>query len=62
MTSPDPKATAVTLANAAQLAVEVLMRLPRNNSAAVSGNILTRTSAASMALATIRKKVAQTRA
>lgn len=51
------KSSAVTLANAAQLAVEVLMRLPRNASAAVSGNILTRTSAASLALSTIRKKV-----
>lgn len=59
MNAPDSKATAVTLSNATQLAVEVLMRLPRNNSAAVSGNILTRTSAASLALTTIRKKVAQ---
>lgn len=51
------KSAAVTLANAAQLAVEVLMRLPRNGSAAISGNFLTRTSAGSLALTTIRKKV-----
>jgi hypothetical protein len=61
MTTPNSKVTAITLANAAQLAVEVLMRMPRNSKAAVSGNILTRTSAASLALTTIHKKVAQSR-